>query len=258
VLSSAAFSTVLAASLSDSSGISCAGSFLKYVSLDSKHCKSLRDVYSFPSAFYVLFRTPAISLDCEMKARPEINRQLPSPRLKHKATEMKKRLIFLLLATLLLTPWPVAYAYDNTTAEQTPVQIEAAKPAAAPHWKAFGKAIGGIIPGDLFYIDAFNNTTDMLVTLHMANTDELVRYYRHLIFKIGVYIQTDTEQWEKATKGNDELLPDTYITMLNGRVSFSLPGYAKYKITIDKGSFYCYGTSTDKSAISPTFYMTVG
>jgi hypothetical protein len=171
---------------------------------------------------------------------------------------MKRKLIFLLLATVLLAPWPVAYAHDNAMAGQTPIQIEAAEPAAAPHYKAFGKAIGGVTPGDLFYIDLGNDTADTLVTLHITNTDELIKYYRYLTLKVGVYVQTGADQWEKATMGNGELLPDTYITMLNGRVSFTLPGYAKYKITIDKGCFYFYGNGADESAISPAFYLTVG
>jgi len=171
---------------------------------------------------------------------------------------MKRKLIFLLLATLLLAPWPVAYAHDNVMAGQSPIQIEAAETEAAPHWTTFGKAIGGVTPGDLFYIDTSNSMTDMLVTLHITNTDELVHYYRYLILNVGVYVQTDTDQWEKATTGNGEFLPDTYITMLNGKVSFTLPGHAKYKITIDKGCFYCYGTANDENAISPTFYLTVG
>jgi hypothetical protein len=171
---------------------------------------------------------------------------------------MKRKLILLLLATLLLTPWPVAYAHENDMAGQAPVQIEAAETTAAPHWKAFGKAIGGVTPGDLFYIDTINSTADMLVTLYITNADELSQHYRYLTLNVGVYIQTGTDQWEKTTTDTGEPLPDTYITMLNGRVSFTLPGYAKYKITIDKGCFYCYGTSTDESAVSPTFYLTVG
>ena len=171
---------------------------------------------------------------------------------------MKKKLIFPLLAALLLIPWPVAYAHDNALAGQAPIQIEAADPAAVPQWKAYGNAIGGVTPGDLFYINSGNNTADMPVTLHMTNTDELVHNYRYLTLNVGVYVQTGTDQWEKATAGNGELLPDTYITMLNGKVSFTLPGYAKYKITIDKGCFYCYGTDTGESAASPEFYLTVG
>ena len=171
---------------------------------------------------------------------------------------MKKKLIFLLLATLLLIPWPVAYGFDNAMAGQAAIQIEVAEPAASPQCKTFGKAVGGITPGDLFYIDSDNSTTDMLVTLHITNTDELIHHYRYLTLNVGIYIQTGPDQWEKATNGNGELLPDTYITMLNGKVRFTLPGYAKYKITIDKGCFYCYGTDADGNVASPAFYLDMG
>jgi len=170
---------------------------------------------------------------------------------------MKRKLIFLLFATLLLTPWPVAYAYDDTVAGQAPIQVEAAEPEVAPKMNAFGKAIGSVTPGDLFYIDTGSITADMPITLHITNTGELVHYYRYLTLNVGVYTETDTDQWEKVTTGNGEPLPDTYITMSNGMVSFTLPGYAKYKITIDKGCFYCYG-STDQSSVLPEFYLTVG
>ena len=66
---------------------------------------------------------------------------------------MKRKLIFVLLAALLLTPWPVAYAYDDGMVGQPQVQIEAAAPATVPELNAFGKAVGGITPGDLFYIN---------------------------------------------------------------------------------------------------------
>ena len=170
---------------------------------------------------------------------------------------MKKNLIFILLAILLLTPWPVAYAYDNAIAAQEPIQIQAAEPSAAPNWSVFGKAIGGVTtPGDLFYVDTTNNPADVLVTLHITNTEELIQCYRYLILNVGVYVQTGADQWEKVLMGNGEELPDTYITMRNGQVSFNLPGYAKYKITIDRGCFYCFKTGTDGGSISPKFYLT--
>jgi hypothetical protein len=46
--------------------------------------------------------------------------------------------------------------------------------------------------------------------------------------------------------------------MQNGQVSFTLPGYARYKITIDKGCFYYYGDSDGEGAVAPEFYLTVG
>ncbi len=162
-----------------------------------------------------------------------------------------------MLAILLLAPWPVAYAHDNAMAGQETYQIEAAAPPAAPAWNAFGKAIGGVTtPVDLFYIDIADSPADISATLYLTNAGELIHYYRYLILKVGVYVQTDTDQWEKATAGNGELIPDTYITMRNGRVSFALPGYAKHKVTIDSGSFYCFSTTADGGSISPSFYLT--
>ena len=165
--------------------------------------------------------------------------------------------ILALLAVLLLTPWPAAYAYDNAPAGERPVQITAAEPSAAPSLSVFGKAIGGVTtPGDLFCIDTADSPVDMLVTLHLTNAEELIHFYRYLMFNVGIYIQTDTNQWQKATASDGELVPDTYLTMQNGRVSFMLPGYAKYKVTIDNGSFNCFRSDADGCSISPKFYLT--
>ena len=170
--------------------------------------------------------------------------------------KLKMKMIFPLLAIFLLTPWPVAYAYDNAMAGQAPIQIEVAETSAAPNWTAFGGAIGGATPGDLFYIDATNNAVDTLATIHLTNADKLINYYRYLILEVGIYVQNGTGQWQKAATGSGEPIPETYITMRNGVVSFSLPGYARYKVAIDGGSFYCYGGSADGDGISPRFYLT--
>ena len=171
---------------------------------------------------------------------------------------MRKKLFFPILAILLLAPWPVAYAYDSTAAGAGPVQIEAAESSAAPGWSVFGKAIGGVsTPGDLFYVDTTSSPADILVTLHLTNAEELIRHYRYMILNVGVYVQTGEDQWEKASTGNAELATDIYITMQNGMVSFSLPGYSRYKITIDGGSFYSYNLVDDGSSTSPNFYLTV-
>ena len=170
---------------------------------------------------------------------------------------MRKKWLFPILAVLLLTPWPVAYAYDNTAAGAGPVQIEAVESSAAPTWSAFGKAIGGVsTPGDLFYVDTAGSSADMLVTLHLTNAEELIRYYRYMILAVGVYVQTGEDQWEKAANSNAALATDIYITMQNSMVSFILPGYSKHKITIDSGSFYSYNLGDDGNSASPKFYLT--
>jgi len=157
------------------------------------------------------------------------------------------------IVLLLLAPWPVAYAhsYDaNAMGEQDAVQIEVAEASAQPSWSAFGKAIGGITSGDLFYIDATDNPADIQVTLYITNARELIGCYRYLILEVGVYAESDTGEWEKAST-------DTFITLRNGYVRFTLPGLAEYKVTIDDGSFYCTTSNTDGGSLSPQFYLEV-
>jgi len=173
---------------------------------------------------------------------------------------MRKKLIFILLAVLLLTPWPVAYAYNtgDSVAVQEAVRIEAAELSAAPSFNVFGRAIGGVsAPGDLFYVDAANSPADVSFILCLTNTQELVRCYRYMILKVGVYAQTDTNQWEKVSLSTTEPVSDTYVTLLNGQVSFSLRGGAKYKVTVDSGCFYCTAVDADGGSLSPQFYLTL-
>ena len=169
----------------------------------------------------------------------------------------KMKWFFPILALLLLLPWPVAYAFDtDAMASQDAVRIEIAEDSAKPTWTAFGKAIGGVTPGDLFHIDATNNTADIVVTLYLTNAQELINCYRYLILNVGVYVESNGE-WDKASGSNGELIPDTIISMRNGQVSFLLPGYSKYMISIDSGSFYCTNANADGSSLSPQFYLEV-
>ena len=157
---------------------------------------------------------------------------------------------FPLIVLLLLAPWPVAYAHDisdGVLGEET-VRMEAAEVSTQPTWTAFGKAIGGVTPGDLFYINATDNPADIQATLYITNAQELIGCYRNLILEVGVYAESDTGEWEKAST-------DTFITMRNGQVSFTLPGYAEYKVTIDGGSYYCTTANSDSGSLSPQFYL---
>ncbi len=165
---------------------------------------------------------------------------------------------FPLLALILLAPWPVAYAhtYDADTASKDGVRVALAEESVKPTWTALGKAIGSVTPGDLFYIDATDNPADIIVTLYITNADELIGCYRNLILKVGVYTESDGK-WEKASTGDGELVADTFITLINGQVSFTLFGLAKHKITIDGGNFYCATTNTDSGSLSPLFYLEV-
>ena len=118
---------------------------------------------------------------------------------------LRKRWFFPLLAVLMLVPWPVAYAFDSARvqAESEEVSITPAPPPEMPHWKAFGKAIGGVSqPGTIFYLDAAESTMDFPVTLYLTNASELASAYRYLHLRVGVYVQNGAGGWEKAS-GSD-------------------------------------------------------
>jgi len=169
--------------------------------------------------------------------------------------------IFPLVAISLLIPWPVAYAhsYQSDMTGESAVQIEVAPASDAPRWSAFGGAIGGVTnPGDLFYINAINCPADILINLRLTNTNELIHCYRYMTLKVGTYVQTDASDWTKAAFGGGKTVPDTYITLRNGQVNFTLPGCARYRVTIDNGCFYCITTNSDGGSVSPRFYLSAG
>ena len=160
--------------------------------------------------------------------------------------------LFPFIALLLLAPWPVAYAHSfdaSATGEQNAARmIEVAEASAQPSLNTFGKAVGGVTSGDLFYIDAADNPADIQVALYITNARELIDCYSYLILEVGVYAGSDTGEWEKVST-------DTFITLRNGQVRFTLPGLAEYKVTIDGGSFYC--TTANSNSLSPQFYLEV-
>jgi hypothetical protein len=75
-----------------------------------------------------------------------------------------------------------------------------------------------------------------------------------MTLNIGIYFWTDTGAWVKAPAYENS--QGIYLTMQNGSVSFALSGSAKYKITIEKGCFYCYGTGGKRTVALPEFYLT--
>ncbi len=175
---------------------------------------------------------------------------------------MNKKLLkrlFPLIAVLLLAPWPIAYGHSVSGAAigQETVQITVAESSVAPTMTVFGKAISGVKSGDLFYINTANQTSDIKVTLYITNTQELIHNYRYLILKVGVYVKDNSGGWIKASLNDGKPLPDTFITLQNGQVSFTLPGYANYKLTIDSGSINCLTANAEKGSLSPQFYLEV-
>ncbi len=169
------------------------------------------------------------------------------------------REIIIILSLLILAPWPVAFAYDidNDESATGMLQIEVAELSAKPRATIFGRTIGGIAPGDLFYIHADDYPADIMATLYLVNTEELIRCYRYMNLKVGVYVQANAGQWQESWEDGEKLIPDTYLTLHNGRVSFTLPSYAKYKITIDSGCYYSNTVNAAGGSVSPRFHLNV-
>jgi hypothetical protein len=172
---------------------------------------------------------------------------------------MKRNILFILIAALLLAPWPVVYAYEGVSADTEASFIQPAEQASAPQIQAYGSAIGHVSGGDLFYVDMTGTQGDASCQLIIANADELVRDYRFMNMKVGIFVQGEDENhWSRLTASNGDTLPDIYITMHSGMADFMLPGGARYKITIDTGCYYCYGRTDGNKAKVPLFNLSMG
>jgi len=174
---------------------------------------------------------------------------------------MKKTLrpILIIVTLLLAVSWltSIAYGQTNGNNEQTTIQVEAAPQEALPTVDFFGNAIGGMTAGDLYYIDATGSPADISLDLYITNPGELIHNLRYLILKVAVYVEDAGGQWQKITSQNSTAPTDTYITLQNSPVSFTLPGLARYKVTIESGSYHSFPFRPDSGDISPSFYLTV-
>jgi hypothetical protein len=174
---------------------------------------------------------------------------------------MRKILRFTLVLAMLslAASWlsSIAYGQTNDGVEQSGIYVEAAPPEAAPSATFYGRAIGGVTGGDLFYVDAINSQPDMSLDLYITNSDELIHYFRYLILKVTVYVEDGEGQWQPATSQNETLIPDTYITLQNSPVQLILPGLARYKVTIESGSYHSLPFHANGGVISPSFYLNV-
>ncbi len=174
---------------------------------------------------------------------------------------MKKFIKFILVIVMLLltVSWlaSVVYGQTNGDTEQTNIQMEATPSEALPKVDFFGNAIGSVTPGDIYYINATGSLSDISLDLYISNCDELIHNLRYFILKVAVYMEDANGQWQKIASSNGTALPDTYITLQNSPVSFTLPGLARYKITIESGSYHSFPFHANNGDISPSFYLTV-
>jgi hypothetical protein len=158
-----------------------------------------------------------------------------------------------------MVSWLTSIAYAQTALDsgQAEISVEAAPASTAPAATFFGKAIGGITPGDLFYINATNSPQDMTISLYITNADVLIHYLRYLTLRVGFYVEDGNGQWQKVTSQDGVVSPDIYITLQNSPVDIVLPGLGHYKVTIDSGCYNCFSTPSDGSNMAPSFYLNV-
>jgi len=172
-----------------------------------------------------------------------------------------KVLRFTLVLAVLLFLGPrltsLAYGESADSSGQAGIQVEAAAPPATPEMTIYGHTIGGVKPGDLFYIDATGSSGDISVSLYITNTEVLISYLRYLNLKVAVYYEDENGQWSKTPPGDGHLTADTYLTLCNSPANITLPGYTRYKIAIDSGCYYCTNAVSGGEDISPQFYLTV-
>jgi hypothetical protein len=166
---------------------------------------------------------------------------------------MKKNLLFVMAALLVLAPWPVVYAYEGANADTTQFNIVAADETSAPRIEAYGKAVGSVTAGELFQVDLTGIPADTPYTLMMTNADEMMADFRFMNMEVGVYVQAaDGAGWEPL---QTDSFHQVFISMHSGLTDFTLPGGAKYKITIEHGCFYCYGAGEDSEITAPAFHL---
>ena len=167
------------------------------------------------------------------------------------------RFILILVLASLVGSWliPAAYGQINNGSEHSGIQVEAAPPEASPVVNFWGNAIGGVSGGDLFYVNASDTPVDFSLELYITNSNELIHYLKYLILKVGIYVEDADGQWNRVTSQNSEMPIDTYITLKNSPVNYILPGTARYKITIESGSYHSFPFFGDSPVISPAFYL---
>jgi hypothetical protein len=134
--------------------------------------------------------------------------------------------------------------------------VEAAPFEAAPSAHFYGNAVGGVAGGDLFYINAAGSQADVFATIYLTNANELFHYFKYLILKIGIFTEDGAGNWQRMATPEGTEMSTAYISLKDGEASLILPGMAKYKITIESGSYRCLPFNGGTGNIAPQFYLT--
>ena len=200
---------------------------------------------------------------------------------------MKKKLLFLGVALLLIMGTTLTFAHSNLAASVSitaasgdastvqsvggtgsdgvpnTVQLEYSTGSSAPFtqvspsWSPVKNQTGAITPGDVYYINATNYAGDIRVTVYLTNAGLLAKDYTYLNMMVNVWTGS-SGSWTQATPVGDTANATDYLTFDKGTVSFILQGGTHYCISIDGGAYYCVDTTVDGTHdLSPQYYINV-
>jgi hypothetical protein len=196
---------------------------------------------------------------------------------------MKKKIIFALVALLLLGGTAITFSQNsasasvsiaaggnggeistvkNVTDANADTKLKYSTGTEAPYtgvsasWSPVVNTAGSVTHGDLYYVDTTGYTGDVLVTVYLTNAGMLVKDYTYLNFQVNVWSGT-SGAWIQGARADDSPIGSVYLNQINGSVSMVLLGDTKYCITIDGGSYYCISTSAAGGSLSPAFYIEV-
>ncbi len=169
---------------------------------------------------------------------------------------MKGRLIgaLVLAAACLVLSWSVSFAAaSGSPGGDTLVQVVPL--TSRPAMTVYRDGIAPVTPGDLFIVDARSVPCDLPVALHLLNAGDLATTFRYTTFRIGVWrLDSDGTRAPVMAPGGTAPLEDI-LTLLNGSVSFVLPGGARYVVAVDGGSYATYPAATGGSLAAPDFAL---
>lgn len=171
---------------------------------------------------------------------------------------MKKLLLFALLVTALLVPWPMNSAYHGRSADAAtyPVTVTPASSNLTPGADVSGGATGSVQPADLYYIDTANTSVDISFILFFSNTDDLAAAYKSLAVQIALSARNPDGSWTPVTAGGPAS-GNLSLDLLNNSIRLTASGYRHYRVSVLHGSYTALLPRPGATqAVLPEFYLT--
>ena len=177
-------------------------------------------------------------------------------------------LIGAFLLALVITGSVFAYGYTaastslNVTAVGSNFADVSVNNSSLPNWVVRGMFKGSTGSGTLFDVNtsAANYTGDLVVTVSLANVDQLVEVYRFLGMSIGVRDSSDNAV-DINGDGNADSSDFAFLTLNNGAVDLYITQTSAdiYTVKVLRGSYisHTWGTGWNAGYENPLLYCEV-